>query len=167
MFLLLVRITSGQTINYLVTLDILKHTNTFWITWVLPVIYSVSPADESKWIFCCQWLTWNTRTKLLWELWYEVIIDSVLHRSEDDDGPGIINWKEEHSMCWGFGHAGSSSRHRGPSDLITAGSDQLQPTSDSCYLSSIITSLFYRIWDVLEYYTNTTLTLYSTPLSCV
>lgn len=39
-------------------------------------------------------LTRNTRSKLLWEFWYQIIVNSVLHGSQDYDRSGIINCRE-------------------------------------------------------------------------
>lgn len=36
-------------------------------------------------------LTWNARSKLLWELWYQIIIDPVLHGPQDYDRSDISN----------------------------------------------------------------------------
>lgn len=36
-------------------------------------------------------LTWNTRSELLWEFWDQIVVDPVLHGSQDDDGSGVAD----------------------------------------------------------------------------
>lgn len=43
--------------------------------------------DDNEYIWI---LTRHTGPKLVWKLWYQIIIDSVLHWPEDYDGSGII-----------------------------------------------------------------------------
>lgn len=56
---------------------------------------SVKESSALKTILCFHLLlTWNTRSKLLWELWYQIVVNSVLHGSQDYDRSGIINCRE-------------------------------------------------------------------------
>lgn len=39
-------------------------------------------------------LTWDARSKLIRELRQQVIVYPVLHRAQDDDGPRVMNYRE-------------------------------------------------------------------------
>lgn len=46
-----------------------------------------------------QWtLTWHTRTKLVGELGYQVVIDAILQRAQDDHGTGVVYRKALHRL---------------------------------------------------------------------
>lgn len=44
---------------------------------------------------CSEELTWNTGTKLVGELRYQVVVDPVLHGSKDDDGASVVDCQRE------------------------------------------------------------------------